>query len=209
KKCLWSFCCKVVVCLLLTICCSVADTEVFCVVMESCILPCSFQGDTDVVIHWIQVTAGNSPVHSFYHNKDQLTHQDQRFSGRTSLFTDQISGGNLTGLQVQDQGRYKCYTSSNRGNNDSYINLKVEGEKHTVNIVKLPQTAETFIMTRLHDALMQNVQNCIKFYPFFHFSFSQCFKHWNNDPLRCLKVLLQESDLEIQPKSDRPDPDWS
>uniref|UniRef100_A0A3B4VP36 Ig-like domain-containing protein n=1 Tax=Seriola dumerili TaxID=41447 RepID=A0A3B4VP36_SERDU len=110
-------------------------TEVFCVVMESCILPCSFQGDTDVVIHWIQVTAGNSPVHSFYHNKDQLTHQDQRFSGRTSLFTDQISGGNaslqLTGLQVQDQGRYKCYTSTNRGRNESFTNLKVDGEKHS------------------------------------------------------------------------------
>ncbi|XP_023256765.1 V-set domain-containing T-cell activation inhibitor 1-like, partial [Seriola lalandi dorsalis] len=79
---------------------------------------------------WIQVSAGNSPVHSFYYNKDQLAHQDQRFRNRTSLFKDQISGGNaslqLTGLQVQDQGRYKCYTSSNRGNNDSYINLKVE-----------------------------------------------------------------------------------
>uniref|UniRef100_A0A3B4U3D0 Ig-like domain-containing protein n=1 Tax=Seriola dumerili TaxID=41447 RepID=A0A3B4U3D0_SERDU len=89
--------------------------------MESCILPCSFQGDTDVIIHWNQVTAGNSPVHSFYYNKDQLTQQDQRFSGRTSVFKDQIPGGNaslqLTGLQVQDQGRYKCYT--------------VDGEKHT------------------------------------------------------------------------------
>uniref|UniRef100_A0A3B4TUS0 Ig-like domain-containing protein n=1 Tax=Seriola dumerili TaxID=41447 RepID=A0A3B4TUS0_SERDU len=98
--------------------------------MESCILPCSFQGDTDVIIHWNQVTAGNSPVHSFYYNKDQLAHQDQRFSGRTSVFEDQISGGNaslqLTGLQVQDQGRYKCYTGTNRGRNESFINLKVD-----------------------------------------------------------------------------------
>uniref|UniRef100_A0A3B4WP78 Ig-like domain-containing protein n=1 Tax=Seriola lalandi dorsalis TaxID=1841481 RepID=A0A3B4WP78_SERLL len=115
---------------LLTICCSVADSEVSCVFNESCILPCSFQDDTDVVIHWNQVSAGNSPVHSFYQNKDQLAHQDQRFSGRTSLFKDQISGGNaslqLTGLQVQDQGIYKCYTDSNRGRNKSFINLKVD-----------------------------------------------------------------------------------
>ncbi|XP_022625224.1 V-set domain-containing T-cell activation inhibitor 1-like, partial [Seriola dumerili] len=114
------------------------DTEVSCVFMESCILPCSFQGDTDVIIHWIQVTAGNRQVHSFYYKKDQFSHQDQRFRGRTSLFTDQISRENaslqLTGLQVQDQGRYKCYTSSNRGNNDSYINLKVEAPVRRVDI---------------------------------------------------------------------------
>uniref|UniRef100_A0A3B4WIP6 Ig-like domain-containing protein n=1 Tax=Seriola lalandi dorsalis TaxID=1841481 RepID=A0A3B4WIP6_SERLL len=95
---------------------------VSCVSMESCILPCSFQVDTDVIIHWIQVSAGNSPVHSFYYNKDQLAHQDQRFRNRTSLFKHQISGGNaslqLTGLQVQDQGRYKCFTS-------------MDGKKHT------------------------------------------------------------------------------
>uniref|UniRef100_A0A3B4WW00 Ig-like domain-containing protein n=1 Tax=Seriola lalandi dorsalis TaxID=1841481 RepID=A0A3B4WW00_SERLL len=110
-------------------------TYVSCVFMESCILPCSFQGDTNVVIHWTQVTAGDSPVHSFYYNKDQLIQQDQRFRNRTSLFKDQISGGNaslqLTGLQVQDQGRYKCYTGTNRGRKESFINLKVDGEKHT------------------------------------------------------------------------------
>ncbi|XP_023255117.1 V-set domain-containing T-cell activation inhibitor 1-like, partial [Seriola lalandi dorsalis] len=112
-------------------------SEVSCVFMESCILPCSFQGDTDVIIHWNNVTAGNSPVHSFYYEKDQLAHQDQRFRNRTSLFKDQISGGNaslqLTGLQVQDQGRYKCYTSTTRGNDGSFINLKVdENIPHTV-----------------------------------------------------------------------------
>uniref|UniRef100_A0A3B4YE38 Ig-like domain-containing protein n=1 Tax=Seriola lalandi dorsalis TaxID=1841481 RepID=A0A3B4YE38_SERLL len=104
-----------------------------CVFMASCILPCSFQGGSDVVIQWFQLEAGIL-VHSFFYNKDQLTQQDQRFRNRTSLFTDQISGGNaslqLTGLQVQDQGRYKCYTSSNREKHISFINLRVDGEKH-------------------------------------------------------------------------------
>uniref|UniRef100_A0A3B4YTT7 Ig-like domain-containing protein n=1 Tax=Seriola lalandi dorsalis TaxID=1841481 RepID=A0A3B4YTT7_SERLL len=103
---------------------------VSCVFRESCILPCSFQGGTDVVIHWTQVTAGDLHVHSFYHNQDQLAYQVQRFRDRTSLFKDQISRGNaslqLTGVKVQDQGRYKCHTSVIRGNKDSLINLKVD-----------------------------------------------------------------------------------
>uniref|UniRef100_A0A3B4YXN3 Ig-like domain-containing protein n=1 Tax=Seriola lalandi dorsalis TaxID=1841481 RepID=A0A3B4YXN3_SERLL len=116
----------------------VADSEVSCVVMESCILPCSFQGGTDVVIHWIQVTAGDLHVHSFYHNQDQLGHQDQRFRDRTSLFKEQISRGNaslqLTGVKVQDQGRYKCHTSVIRGNKDSFINLKVDAPVDQVDL---------------------------------------------------------------------------
>ncbi|XP_071340633.1 V-set domain-containing T-cell activation inhibitor 1-like isoform X2 [Trachinotus anak] len=106
------------------------DTQVSCDFMESCILPCSFTAGADVVIHWIQVSAGDRPVHSFYHNQDQLKLQDQHFRNRTSLFKDQISRGNtsllLTGVKVQDQGRYKCYTSTISGNKDSFINLKVE-----------------------------------------------------------------------------------
>ena len=70
----------------------VTDTEVSCVFMESCILPCSFQGGKDVVVHWILVTEGHLHVHSYYHNQDQLALQDQSLRGRTSLFKDQISG---------------------------------------------------------------------------------------------------------------------
>ncbi|XP_071340637.1 V-set domain-containing T-cell activation inhibitor 1-like [Trachinotus anak] len=109
---------------------AVADTQVSCVFMENCILPCSFQGDTDVVIYWTQVTAGNRLVHSYQPNKDKLTNQDQHFRGRTSLFKDQISRGNasllLTGVEVQDQGRYECYTSTENGRNQSFINLLVD-----------------------------------------------------------------------------------
>uniref|UniRef100_A0A4W6G385 Ig-like domain-containing protein n=1 Tax=Lates calcarifer TaxID=8187 RepID=A0A4W6G385_LATCA len=105
-------------------------TEVSCVFMESCILPCSFQSGADPVIHWIKETAGNLYVHSYYSNKDQFGLQDQRFRNRTSLFKDQISRGNaslqLTGVEVQDQGKYRCFTSTMRGNKDSLINLRVD-----------------------------------------------------------------------------------
>uniref|UniRef100_A0A4W6G4T2 Ig-like domain-containing protein n=1 Tax=Lates calcarifer TaxID=8187 RepID=A0A4W6G4T2_LATCA len=92
------------------------------VFMESCILPCSTQVNDNLVIVWTQLTS--RLVHSYFENQDQLEHQDQHFRGRTSLFKDQISRGNaslqLTGVEVQDQGRYRCFTSTMRGNKDSF-----------------------------------------------------------------------------------------
>lgn len=74
-----------------------------------------------------------TPVHSYYHSEDQLSRQSERFKGRTSLFKDQISRGNaslqLTGVEVQDQGIYKCYTSTITGKEESFIDVHVEGMK--------------------------------------------------------------------------------
>ncbi|KAK2859865.1 hypothetical protein Q5P01_004485 [Channa striata] len=90
--------------------------------MQSCVLQCSFQSGPDVVITWTQ-TAGHLPVHSFHSNKVQLLHQNLPFTNRTSLFKEQMSGGNasvqLTGVIVQDQGGYNCYTSTERRRRNS------------------------------------------------------------------------------------------
>uniref|UniRef100_A0A3Q0RJ10 Ig-like domain-containing protein n=1 Tax=Amphilophus citrinellus TaxID=61819 RepID=A0A3Q0RJ10_AMPCI len=119
------------------------NTEVSCIFTERCVLPCSYRG-TDVVIHWYQVSAGDLRVHSFYYNKDQLADQNQHFRGRTSLFKDQISTGNaslqLTGVEVQDEGRYKCYTI--QGNRDSFSDLKVNAP---VQKVKIQQAGKQMI----------------------------------------------------------------
>ncbi|XP_031596457.2 programmed cell death 1 ligand 1-like [Oreochromis aureus] len=96
------------------------DTEVSCVYMENCTLPCSYEG-ADVVIHWHQVSAGNLPVHSFFHNQDQPENSAQRFRGRASTFKDQISRGNasvlLTGVKEE-----------------SFINLKIDAPVHKVDV---------------------------------------------------------------------------
>lgn len=72
-------------------------------------------------------------VHSYYYGKDQLKLQDQRFHNRTSLFKNWISTGNaslqLTKVEVKDQGKYKCYTSTVLGNQESFIDIDVEGKK--------------------------------------------------------------------------------
>ncbi|XP_053198837.1 programmed cell death 1 ligand 1-like [Scomber japonicus] len=80
-------------------------------------------------------------VHSYYKTKNWLTHQDQRFRGRTSLFRDQISRGNaslqLTEVEVRDEGRYRCYASTRTGYNESFINLRVDAPVHEVNFQKV------------------------------------------------------------------------
>ncbi|XP_026219609.1 CD276 antigen-like [Anabas testudineus] len=127
--------CPLVLCLLCLWTVIRADTDVSCVFMENCILPCSFQNGA--VIHWIQV-AELLPVHSYYYNQDQLTDQDQHFRNRTSLFKDQISMGNaslqLTGVKVQDQGRYRCHTVTILSKNESFIHLQVDAPVNKIHI---------------------------------------------------------------------------
>lgn len=103
-------------------------------------LPCSSERSNDVIIHWFQQSAGNLFVHSFYDGHDQLVVQNQRFSGRTSLFRDQLSSGNaslqLTRVKVQDEGRYKCQAITRRGTKESFITLKMDGMRHTMHLLK-------------------------------------------------------------------------
>uniref|UniRef100_A0AAZ3S214 Ig-like domain-containing protein n=1 Tax=Oncorhynchus tshawytscha TaxID=74940 RepID=A0AAZ3S214_ONCTS len=114
------------------------DVHVTCVFSEDCVLPCSFLPGSEEVIHWMKPEDNDLSVHSYYYSTDQLKQQSQRFRGRTALFNDQIPKGNasllLRGITLQDQGRYKCYTSTIKGNKESFINIAVEAPVHLVDI---------------------------------------------------------------------------
>nr|CAG5896259.1 unnamed protein product [Menidia menidia]CAG5896267.1 unnamed protein product [Menidia menidia] len=107
--------------------------------MESCLLPCGFPPGDDAVIHWIQVrTDGETQVHSYYQNRDQLGNQDPAFRGRTSLFGGQIPGGNasllLGGVRVQDGGRYYCFISTVSGSYEDCVVLRVDAPVKAVRV---------------------------------------------------------------------------
>ncbi|XP_029516736.1 V-set domain-containing T-cell activation inhibitor 1-like isoform X2 [Oncorhynchus nerka] len=93
---------------------------------------------SDELSHWLKVEDKDLNIHSHYNSTDQLKQQSQRFRGRTALFNDQIPKGNasllLRRITLQDQGRYKCYTSTIKGNMESFINIAVEASVHLVDI---------------------------------------------------------------------------
>lgn len=105
---------------------------------EDCVLPCSFQRGSDELSHWLKLEDKDLNIHSHYNSTDQLKQQSQRYRGRTALFNDQIPKGNasllLRGITLQDQGRYKCYTSTIKGNMESFINIAVEAPVRLVDI---------------------------------------------------------------------------
>ncbi|XP_049448139.1 HERV-H LTR-associating protein 2 [Epinephelus fuscoguttatus] len=111
------------------------DANVTCIIPEDCILPCSFRPTGTVVIHWYKQQI---PVHSYYYNKDQFGLQNKHFSGRTCLFNSHIPHGNasllLRRVKVQDKGRYKCYTSTRKGNQEIFVNLEVKALIQSVNM---------------------------------------------------------------------------
>ncbi|XP_048122435.1 uncharacterized protein hhla2b.2 isoform X2 [Alosa alosa] len=118
------------------------NAQVTCVISKRCMLPCTIEPHGgDVVIHWYQAKNNDNPVHSYYLGKDQPFYQDSRYRGRTSLFTDLISPGNaslsLTDVKIEDQGRYKCYTSTTKGNDEQFVKVEVEDTQIQ------PETAET------------------------------------------------------------------
>ncbi|KAG2456546.1 HHLA2 protein, partial [Polypterus senegalus] len=92
------------------------DEPVTCFYSKDCILPCSYNPGTDVVIHW---QIGTKVVHIFYDGNDQLKEQDEQYKNRTTLFKDELQKGNasllLRNLQIGDEQSYHCYVGSDVG----------------------------------------------------------------------------------------------
>ncbi|CAL8292411.1 unnamed protein product, partial [Lota lota] len=119
-------------------------TQVGCVFGGSCVLPCRFQPNSKTILHWVKKNGENVQVHSYYENQDQLGYQDPLYKGRTSLFLDQISGGNaslrLARVNLQDQGRYLCYASKSQNIQETFVTLTVRAPVARVDIVLVNNT---------------------------------------------------------------------
>ncbi|XP_013007172.1 HERV-H LTR-associating protein 2 isoform X1 [Cavia porcellus] len=94
---------------------------------EDIILPCSFENEPGVVIHW--KNQENHNVHSYYKDDDQLEKQDPRFADRTSLFRSEIPNGNASlcfkRLNLLDEGIYTCYVGTTVSQTTQKVVLKV------------------------------------------------------------------------------------
>ncbi|XP_030205678.1 CD276 antigen [Gadus morhua] len=114
------------------------DTPVGCVFGGSCVLPCRFKPNSDTLLHWNKMNGKNIQVHSYYDDQDQLGYQDPLYKGRTALFHDQISGGNaslgLARVNLQDQGKYLCYVSTSKNNQETFVTLTVNAAVAKVDI---------------------------------------------------------------------------
>ncbi|KAK7118465.1 hypothetical protein R3I94_022081 [Phoxinus phoxinus] len=113
---------------------TLGDIFVTCIYSAECLLPCT---STNLdIIHWYK---DSKPVHSFYYNQDQLSHQSEDYKGRTSLLPEsEIKNGNvsllLKNIRVQDEGRYRCYTANDKTNDEQFVSVSVEAPVKSVDI---------------------------------------------------------------------------
>ncbi|KAK1169368.1 hypothetical protein AOXY_G8141 [Acipenser oxyrinchus oxyrinchus] len=122
-----------------------------CRYSEACTLPCHFTPGSGIVIHW-QKIPGNTIVHSFYHDQDQLGSQNEQYRGRTSIFKDKFGNGNasllLRDIRIADKGTYQCYVSTNQGNNEAHVNVEVKAPIRSLSLVYNSVTEELTCSSR-------------------------------------------------------------
>lgn len=90
------------------------DTMCHAFVGETVVLPCTTTSPGELILsnsmlYW---QIDSVLVHFFHNGKDSLELQDKHYSGRTSLFLDQMKHGNfslkLTSVQLLDTAVYTC-----------------------------------------------------------------------------------------------------
>ncbi len=108
---------------------------VFAVAGEDVILPCSVKPNISVVdmrVGWSRLDQKDLLVHLYENREDRNTDQIQYYRGRTKLNHQELQRGNtslkLSSVQIYDEGRYKCFIQSKSWNDDTTVNVKVEGE---------------------------------------------------------------------------------
>ncbi|KAM8748319.1 butyrophilin subfamily 1 member A1-like [Acanthopagrus schlegelii] len=89
-----------------------SDQPVKVLVSDDIILPCHLEPPLDVTTLSVEWRRGPVLVHVYRNRGDDPVSQDQNFKGRTSLFPDEMTRGNislkLTDVTEQDAGNYTC-----------------------------------------------------------------------------------------------------
>ncbi|XP_030286035.1 myelin-oligodendrocyte glycoprotein-like [Sparus aurata] len=79
---------------------------------DDVLLPCHLEPPLDVTTLSVEWRRGSALVHVYRSRGDDPVSQDQNFKGRTSLFQDEMTRGNislkLTDITEQDAGNYTC-----------------------------------------------------------------------------------------------------
>ncbi|XP_062890783.1 CD276 antigen-like isoform X1 [Mobula hypostoma] len=110
---------------------STPETPVTAVYGQYTVLTCSFPVNAEIgldklVINWQRLST-EEVVYSYYYGKGQLSRQSPRYSGRTSLFPEDITNGNaslrLDSVKLEDAGQYLCYVSSLKASGQGIVSL--------------------------------------------------------------------------------------
>ncbi|XP_042194412.1 CD276 antigen [Callorhinchus milii] len=116
------------------------------------VLQCSFtpsaMSTEGIVITW-QRDDTNEVVHSYYYNKEQLSKQSHRYTGRASIFPEEIKRGNaslkLEGVRPEDSGKYMCFVSTKQADANGIISVKFAAYyKEPVLVIELGTNATLF-----------------------------------------------------------------
>ncbi|XP_041068593.1 CD276 antigen-like isoform X2 [Carcharodon carcharias] len=120
------------------------------IINQTIMLECSFTivaSLESIVVTW-QRAMTNEVVHSYYYGKDQFSKQSPRYSGRTSLFSEEFKNGNaslrLANVSPEDNGTYQCYVSGNDKGIISVILAAYYNEPTLIIKQKLLSTILTF-----------------------------------------------------------------
>ncbi|XP_060730891.1 butyrophilin subfamily 1 member A1-like [Tachysurus vachellii] len=88
---------------------------------EDLVLPCFIKPNTsavDMTVEWFKLDVKDSLVHLYRDHEDKNEDQVQSYTGRTSLFKEELQKGNtslkLSDLRVSDEGEYKCLVEDKR-----------------------------------------------------------------------------------------------
>lgn len=97
---------------------------------DDAILPCHLEPEFDLKTQTVEWRRDQTIVHVYRNRDDDPVPQDESFRGRTSLFPDEMTRGNislkLTNVTEQDAGEYRCFVPNLKGQiKKGYVTLIV------------------------------------------------------------------------------------